>query len=126
VYKNGYYTAQEFYYCTHERTDNLLKFYLFRQAAIRIINDPSPSSQAFYPDPYLEAGPILKNGSMKPFSDFTVPGIPGYTFLTPGAGDMQNRILLLRRRDGTTKPDTLFKTEIFLPANTTTDVTMNY
>ena len=125
VEKSGYYTAQEFYYCIHEKTDYLLKFSLFKQAIIRIT---STASQNYLPEPYVEVGPVLRNGSMKSLTNNGdgMPGIPGFVKERPAAGDMQNRVLILKRNDGSPGIDTLYKTEVFVPANTTKDISAIY
>jgi hypothetical protein len=125
VEKSGYYTAHEFYYCIHEKTEYLLKFSLFKQASIRITSTPSRSYQ---PDPYIEVGPVLHNGSMKSLTNDgdRMPGIPGYVSNRPAAGDMQNRVLILKRNDGSSRIDTLYKTELFVPANTTKNLSVIY
>ena len=125
IEKDGYYTAGEFSYCIHEKNDYFLKFHLLKQSMAKVIVN---SSRSFFPEPYVEAGPVLKNGSMLSLSSNgdRLPGILGYANSRPTAGDMQNRILVLKRNDGSSKIDTLFKKEVFIPANTTQEVFVNY
>lgn len=125
IEKEGYYTASEYRYSIHEKNDYFLKFHLFRQSLAKVIVN---ASRSYYPQPYVEVGPILKNGAMLSLSDNgnSLPDIQGYATSLPAAGDMQNRVLVLKRAEGTSKIDTLFKTDIFIPAHTTQNVLVSY
>lgn len=127
INKYGYLSAWEFNFSIAEKTENFFKFHLFKQAQVMLT---TYTSQNYNPRPYVETGPLLRDGSMKVLNDgvFTTTLQAGNGFLAfmLTGGDMQNRILVLKRDNPSSTPDTLFKTDIFIPANTAPQVTVNY
>lgn len=118
IRKTGYYDADKLNNSIYEETNNKRIFRLFKKATIQITKNPS----ANYNNPVLELRAILKDGTTKKFAVDNYPLyylIPSPVYII-GIGDMKNRIIV---RDGT---NVLLQTDFYVPANSTTEITLNY
>ena len=134
IRKDNYYPAGRYRDCLYEHKNygntNLEKFHLFRIAAFEIT---ATATQIYsYPDPYLHVLPVLKNGLLPQLSDdgqirplnLSTQSQP--SFFAVGAGDLTNRIFIIKRYDSPYRLDTLYKADIYLPAGSIKPISIVY
>jgi hypothetical protein len=129
VLKDGYYNIRGCdaiafgKYYSSEKIGNDERLGMIKRAIFEIT---SIQTQASYSsEPKLEIHAVLSNGTTRSIG---IPR-PAYSFspfTIGGAGDITNRVIVTQKRLTGTVVDTLFKTDVFLPANTTKRITVTY
>ena len=116
IQKDGYYDASEYKNCYYTEISHTATFQLFKKGLFEITLSP----RQYYndPPPYLVIYPVLKNGTLpSPWYGGNEFYLNLRTIIPAGFGDMLNRIMILKTTAGPA-PDTLYKGDVFLPANT--------
>jgi len=124
VQKDGYYDASEYNNCYYSEYSHTATFQLFKKGLFDIALSP----RQYYndPPPYLVIYPVLKNGAIpSPWYGEAAHYLTLRNILAAGFGDMLNRIMILKPAAGPL-PDTLYKGDVFLPANTIKPVSIAY
>ena len=122
VRKAGYYDAEELVDCYFEKNQDTQKFHLFKKVMIELTLLPTQTYPI--PNPYLEIWPVLRNGKLPVLSNRSLLFSANSSNHYPAFGDIMNRVLVLRNAGLIT--DTLYKTDVFVPQNTTPQLTIQY
>lgn len=130
IRKEPYYPSGRFRNCLYKKDfrSNAEAFRLFRKAVFEI----STIARQAYTDPriVLHVFPLLSDGSVLELTEDyfrekeLFPPVSA-TFYAFGAGDMNNRIIVLKR-SASWQVDTLFRGDFFLPANSIKPVDILY